>query len=288
MSYSIKKEREKDIHKKLNNIIDDYLKGKTHGTKHARSVLTRDDYDTYFDKSEVSIKDAKKNFLKSKNFNHLLDDIKWVNVHLYNSKLEYKNEVRKILNDILEDRIAFTNDSKNENTVMIKKFEKYFEKYEMINEFKLPIMKLDEILDDVPQISKNTYKNVLVNYYKTYEEYIDLVDKKKHHYKINDMSGDIMNNNRVVFDAIIFNINEIDKIKENIVEFSIGEFYALMPTNIDVFGIEMKPTTFLDREEVKSVFEQNITNEMTQNVISTVTGFQFEKKFNDFFIWSKK
>lgn len=289
MSYSINKEREKEIYKKINNILDDYLNGKTSGTKHVKSVMSRNDYDKYFDKSEKTILDAKKDFLKPKNFKKLLDDINWINVNLYNSNLEYKNEVRKILEDILEDRIALANDTKNENNVMIKKFDKYFEgKSEKIYEFKLPISKIDEILHDVPQINKNTYKSVLTGYYKTYDEYIDLIDKKKHLFKINDMTGDIMNNSRVVFDVIIFEKNDLEKIKDNIVEFSIGEFYTLMPNNLDVFGIVMKPTTFLDREELKSVFEQNIDINMTKDIVSNVTGFQFEKQFNDFFIWVKK
>jgi len=168
---------------------------------------------------------------------------------------------------------------------------KFFENYknsEKLFEFKLPIMRFDEILSDVALSNDKIHRSILVTYYKTYNDYIDLIDKKTHHFKVNDLAGNIINNNRVIIDVIIFNKEEMEKIKENIVEFSIGEFYSLMPTKIDVFGINMKPTSFLKRDEIAVVFNQNITDEMAKDVVSNVTGFQFEKIFNDFYIWSKR
>jgi hypothetical protein len=47
MSYNIKISREKDIYKKINEIIDEYLIGKTSGTKLANNIISRKDYEDY-------------------------------------------------------------------------------------------------------------------------------------------------------------------------------------------------------------------------------------------------
>lgn len=173
------------------------------------------------------------------------------------------------------------------NNFDIKFFEN-FSNNEKLYEFKLPIVRLDEILSDLPNINDKINKSILKTFYKTYDEYIDCIDKKKHHYKVNDLAGNIINNNRVVIDVIIFSSDDFEKIKENVVEFSVGEFYNLLPSTIDVFGIQMKPVTFMNREKLTEVFKQNITEEMTTSVITNITGYSFDKKFNDFYIWSKK
>ena len=82
---------------------------------------------------------------------------------------------------------------------------------EKLNEVKLPTMRLDEIIDDITQVNNNTLKRVLVSYYKTYDDYIDLTDKKKHFFKVHDMVGDIMNNNRVSFDVCIYEKQDLDR-----------------------------------------------------------------------------
>lgn len=129
MSYNINKQRELSICKSINKILDQYLGGQTVGTKHAKNIISREDYDKYFEDGKKTIYDAKKQFLKPKNLSQLLNDIKWVNVNLYNSKLEYKNEVRNILIDILDDRIAFDKDNNSTNSIKesidIIKFDDY-------------------------------------------------------------------------------------------------------------------------------------------------------------------
>ena len=55
----------------------------------------------------------------------------------------------------------------------IKNFEQFFESKKLY-EMNLPVMKLTEIIDDVTVISDNTLKKVLVSFFKTYDEYIDV------------------------------------------------------------------------------------------------------------------
>ena len=89
-----------------------------------------------------------------------------------------------------------------------------FTEWNSLLEFQIPNVKLDEFFYNI-KLAGPKYTKVLVDYYKSYEQYIDLMDKKKHLYKINDLSGDIMGTERVVFNAIYL-IKKILKILEKI------------------------------------------------------------------------
>ena len=294
MNYNINQEIESQIYDAIDLIIDQYLKGNTFGTRHAREVLTRTDFDSYFDGVKPSLKDAKKKFNTNKNIKALIEDIRYAGFQLFKQQfiedseieieIKYKDLVKQILNKIITDRMAF---DKDKNSTVMENMKKFSE-FEMINEMKLPIMKLDEILDDVSKVSNKTLKTILVTYFKTYLEYIDLTDKNKHMFRINDMTGDVLNNNRVSFDAIVFDQFDIQQIKTNIIDYSIGEFYTTLPESVDVFGVSMKPSSFINKEELQSVFEGQITDQATIDIISNVTGFNFLKHFNDFYIWSNQ
>ena len=290
---NIKKDAIRGIVKAINKVLDEYLEGRTSGTRVAKSIINKGDYDNYFSNSGKTMKDLKKDFSKNKSLTDLLIDIKYVNFHLFSSKLDYRNTVKSLLDDIIEDRIAHEKDTKNKKIVMedIKNFEAYYpntEKDVKLYEISLPVLKIEDILNNVNLVVNDIYKKVLVTFFKTYAEYIDLLDKKKHFFKINDMSGDIMNNNRVVFNAVIFDENDVINIKDNVVYFAMGELYSVLPDSLDIFGIKIKPLSFLNKEDLKYVFEQSITVDETINIITNVLGYKYEGKFNDFHIWSDK
>ncbi|NPV13238.1 MAG: hypothetical protein HPY57_15875 [Ignavibacteria bacterium] len=167
----------------------------------------------------------------------------------------------------------------------IKKFENFSQK---LYEIKLPVIKLDEIIDDVTVITNDTLKRVLASYYKTYDDYIDVTDKKKHLFKIHDMVGDILNNNRVSFDVCIFDKQDIDRIKINLVDYAIGEFHKELPNSLNIFGIDVKPSSFINKEELKVVFEEAFILQEIINIISNILGWKFEGQFNEFYIWSSR
>ena len=81
---------------------------------------------------------------------------------------------------------------------MIKTFTDY-----KLNELSIPTLNLEEFLANVTPIKDDLYTKARANYFKTYTTYIDVTDKKKHIFKVHDVSGDIMNNNRVSFTARI-------------------------------------------------------------------------------------
>ncbi len=164
---------------------------------------------------------------------------------------------------------------------------KKYTEYDPINEFQVPNVKIDEFLYNIKFAGKS-HKNVLLTQYKTFDQYVDLIDKKKHVFKVNDLSGDILNSERVVFKSIVFDKDDIENIKENIVTYALSDFYSDMPDMLDIFGIQIKPITFIDKDAVKTTFEQIITFDQTITIISELSKFTYEGELNGFYIWSDK
>jgi hypothetical protein len=168
----------------------------------------------------------------------------------------------------------------------ILNIQKYTE-WSPINEFQIPNVKLDEFLYNT-KIASPRYTKILVQFYKSYEQYIDLLDKKKHQYNINDLTGDILGNERVKFKSIIFDKDDIDIIRENFVSFARAEFFSELPDSLDIFGIKCKPLSFIDKELVKYTFEQSITFDTALNIVTQLTDMAYEGEYQGYYIWSDK
>jgi hypothetical protein len=162
-----------------------------------------------------------------------------------------------------------------------------FTEWNPLYEFQIPNVKLDEFFYNIKLITTK-YTKILVDYYKSYEQYIDLTDKKKHLFKVNDLSGDIMGTERVVFKCMIFDKEDIENIRENLVTYALSEFYSDIPDSLNIFGIMLKPLSFIDKEALKFTFQQTITFDTTLNVISTLGEMTYENEFNGYYIWSDK
>jgi hypothetical protein len=162
-----------------------------------------------------------------------------------------------------------------------------FTEWNSLLEFQIPNVKLDEFFYNI-KIAGPKYTKILIDYYKSYEQYIDLLDKKKHQYKINDLSGDILGTERVVFKCFIFDKEDIENIRENLVSFALSDFYSNIPDSLNTFGIMLKPLSFIDKEALKYTFQQTITFDTTLNVISSLGEMTYENEFNGYYIWSDK
>lgn len=98
----IDKDIKKDILNKLNNTIDNYLS------------------------MNISIKHLKKYFKSNIAFNSLISDINFIGEEQFDTQVEYKNFIKKLLLDILSDRDAYEKDNKNFKNV--KSFENFITK----------------------------------------------------------------------------------------------------------------------------------------------------------------
>jgi hypothetical protein len=264
-SYNIDKQKKKELYSAIENII------------------------TKFTKGGVSEKDLKKYFKKEKNLRTLIKDLRWLNHQVFNSDIEYTNYVRDLLKEVIEDFLAAEKDkNKKEKMEKTKTFEEFFVKGEKLYEIALPIMKIDEILQGVTPIQHDTAQKVIAAHYGTYTEYIDVVDKKRHHFKVNDMKGDVLNSNRVTFDVVCFYNSEMQQVRNNIINFAVSEFYMNIPEFLDIFGISLKPNSFINKEELKATFEGSIPIEHVIEIITNLLGYKYEGIKNDHYIWEKK
>lgn len=162
-----------------------------------------------------------------------------------------------------------------------------FTEWNSICEFQIPNVKLEEFFYNI-KLAGSKYTKTVADYYKTFEQYIDLIDKKKHLYKVNDLSGDILGSERVVFKVFIFDKEDIENIRENLITFALSEFYSEIPDKLDIFGISVNPLSFIEKESLKYTFEQTITFDTTLNVISTLGNMIYENEFNGYYIWNDK
>jgi hypothetical protein len=222
-----------------------------------------------------------KYFKHPKNFENLIRDINFIEKNEFENIIEYKQYVKDILFDILNDHHATYKDNKlkTENMKI-----KNFNEYSLNENFYIPNVKLSHFLNGVKPITESNIKAV-ETYYKTYRQYIDIVDKDKHLLKVNDVTGDIMNNNRVIMQVYTFNESEIEVIRTNIVNYCITTFYSELPQEITVFGAVISPMYVINREDLKKIIESKITNDLTVKIISVITGFSYAGVQDKFYIW---
>lgn len=164
---------------------------------------------------------------------------------------------------------------------MVKTWNKYFES------LIIPGLKLDEFVNGLQPAGK-AHKNVLSIFFNTYENYVDVDDAKKHIFKINDLTGDILNNGRVQFNAMIFGKEELETvIRGNIVNLAMNEFYSNLPNNINIFGIDIKPISFVHKDDLKFSFENLLTIEELERIITSVSGYSLSGEKDGYYIWRK-
>jgi hypothetical protein len=161
-----------------------------------------------------------------------------------------------------------------------------FKDYKINENFYIPNVKIDEFLPNV-EFASDKHVIAIEDHYKTYKQYISIVDKKKHIFKVNDITGDLLNNNRVVMEVHCFHTYEVDKIKENIINYCITTFYNELPQQITTFGVTISPLSLINKEELKKTFETKLTKESVIKIISVITGFAYDGVKNDFYIWKK-
>ena len=165
---------------------------------------------------------------------------------------------------------------------MIKDWGQYFES------LVIPGIKIDEFIKGTQPAGK-PQKNLLAVYFNTYENYVDLSDPEKHIFKVNDLTGDILNNGRVQFNVMIFGKDELETtIKSNIADLSIAEFYSNMPNQLNIFGVNIKPISFINKDDLKYSFENILTIEELKRIITSVSGgYFFVGERDGYYIWRK-
>jgi Zn finger protein HypA/HybF involved in hydrogenase expression len=167
-------------------------------------------------------------------------------------------------------------------TTEVKTWDNFFTR---LNEASITILKLEELVSGLDPVSMG-YKKVLTHQFKTNIEYIDIIDKSKHQFRVNDIRGDIMNSNRVMFDVLIYNLSDLTHIQTNLVKACMEDFYRQIPENLDIFGIGLKPETYIDDHALEQHFKTHITLDETVKSIGSISGYKYEAKVDDYFIFT--
>lgn len=164
---------------------------------------------------------------------------------------------------------------------MIRTWNKYFES------LIIPGIKIDDFLSGIEPAGK-THKNILSIFYNTYEDYVDIDDPQKHIFKINDLTGDILSNGRTQFNSMIFGKEELETtIRNNIVNKCMEEFYSNLPNNLNIYGIDIKPISFINKDDLKFTFENLLTIEELKRIITASSGYTFSGERDNYLIWRK-
>jgi uncharacterized protein YhbP (UPF0306 family) len=101
--------------------------------------------------------------------------------------------------------------------------------------------------------------------------------------------GDILNSNRVQFRVLILGKQEIDEtVKNNISNLSMAEFYSNLPNSLNIYGINLKPISFINKEDLKFTFDNVLTTNEITKIITVISGFQFKGEKDGYYIWTKQ
>ena len=154
--------------------------------------------------------------------------------------------------------------------------------------FNIPGVKIDEITVGLKPADKG-HKSIITTYFNTFENYIDDEDLQKHIYKINDLTGDILNSGRVQFRVLILGKQEIEEtVKNNISNLSMSEFYTNLPNSLNIYGVNLKPISFINKEDLKFTFDNILTIEELKKIITMISGFPFKGEKDGYFMWAKQ
>ena len=181
------------------------------------------------------------------------------------------NGIKQVINDVIDDRVHMETDG-----VLTFESFKVFES----DEFK------------VTSIIQCLYKGIgrtdikaekfLADYFDTNLSQIDIVDSDKHLFKVTNWENDDLL-------GIVYNKDEMDIIKSNIVEYLTDE---LLKEDVDLLGLPVISSNIVDNSKAESYIESKLDDERITDLINNslennFTKFDFEKT-DDFYLWSKK
>jgi len=165
---------------------------------------------------------------------------------------------------------------------MIKNWQQFNES------FNIPGIKIGEITVGLKPADKG-HKTIIASYFNTFENYIDEEDLVKHIYKVNDLTGDVLNSGRVQFRVLILGKQEIEEtVKNNISNLSMSEFYTNLPDSLNIYGINVKPISFINKDDLKFTFDNVLTVESMTKIITQISDFQFKGEKDGYYIWTKQ
>ena len=181
------------------------------------------------------------------------------------------NGIKQVISDVIDDRVHMESDG-----VLTFESFKIFES----KDFKFTSL-LQCLYKGVGKTDIKAEK-FLADHFDANLSQIDIVDSDKHLFKVTNWENDDLL-------TIVYNKDEMDIIKGNIVEYLTDE---LLKEEVDLLGLPIKLENIVDKSKAESYIESKLDDERITDLINNslennFTKFDFEKT-DDFYIWSKK
>lgn len=247
-------------------------------TKHIVNLIN-ELIDRYIEEG-LLLKQLKKYFKNKSSINLLIKDINNYGQRYFDNEKEYIEYIINILNEIIDDRISEEDTNKIKENMDIRKFSNFEYKKESIDYKELSA----EYLFNEIGITTDAI-GVLSTYFKTNHEYINPLNIDYCVYSITDFKTDILKNNRVRLDVLLLDNNQINKMKENVLNKIVNGIYNQITNEVIYMGIAINVHSVLDKQKIKDsisvIVDKNIID-----IISNITKYSFIEKYNnEYYIW---
>lgn len=230
--------------------------------------ISREELNNYYNKINLLVDDyvgkwkirpsQLKRYFKpgSDNFNRLLEK----------SGISNYAGAKQILIDVLDDRLA-----EEEDGVIT------FESFKLFESSEYYYSSIKECLYKGINRADISMEKSLADYFDTNLGDIDIVDTDKHIFSINDWQGEN-------FKAIIYSTDDVETIKDNIVEFI---FNDLMSKKVELAGnISLEVSSLITGDSVKTEIRNRIENRKIELITEAIgTQFRYEGLVGKYHIW---
>lgn len=258
-SQAIEKETRKEIRGKIRDVIERYLK------------------------EGITIKQIKRYFRNKLPLSYLIEDIRSTGRDKFDSSTEYRKYVRKILAEVLLDMQAEieTQKMKKEAKQVIK-----YTEFEDLNEsIDYSNLNVSYLFDNIGYATDDM--DILASYFNTSPDYIEVKNKDYCLYEVTDFRTNVSRNNRTRTTVLLLADFQMEHMRDNVIRKVLNGVYEKIPVEVEYMGILVKPHTILNKEtlkeSVKPIVDKNIVD-----IVSGVTGYKFQEKYGNFYIWKKE
>jgi hypothetical protein len=194
------------------------------------------------------------------------------NKFLLRNNLSEVKGIQRVLDDVLEDRYYMEKDG----VIKFESFVNESSKYSSIE---------DCIYNGIEKVTIN-FEKILADYYDTNLGDIDIIDSDKHIFNIKDWKKENIK-------ILIYSKDDIDLIKENIVEY-IYDYSLERP--LDIFNdkdFQIKSVNPIKISDItdKDKFIENINKSIDLNnlikIISDTFSFKYKGELKNYYIWER-
>lgn len=173
----------------------------------------------------------------------------------------------KILRDVIEDRCAIEQDG-------VLTFESF--NFRQTEDYKMQL--ISDVIFKGIENSELSHEKCIADYFDVSLSSIEIIDSKKHLFKIEDWSNDDLQ-------VAVYDTEDLDLIKSNLVNFFL-ENSTQQEVNI-IKGLEVKLFDILDSDKTEKIIKEKLTDKIVSSIISSEFGedWSFSGKHGDFYLW---